>query len=359
MDASGGQFQHLDRRRVARIDLDRERHAIVPQHEVDAEQSSQSERLDQGLADAPPFGLGRSFRLDRPRPEAPRIGERIALSADDLSCHADQGRFTRPSDVDRGEARAVDALLIVRRFCLRIRPDPRADLPASGRGQRLAQPRAVAWQALGIATDARGGQPATAEAVRHGDRVADRAERVAGDPPQRADRGDPIDQVRMVFQAAGIHPGPGHRSRHVMCDPLETEGIVRRLDPGRRGMRRVVAVGEEVEADRGDAGPRGRLPGRPDAGPEDQDGHDRHAREGGARRGPGADPRPVPGPLSRREGSCRLGDLPYSAASILVGSMNFLPSFSVTVPVTLTFLSLLQKPILAWLSLATAFFMSM
>ena len=110
---SQGQLQHLDRRRVARVDLDRKR-LIPAENEIDAEEAPQTERLDERPADRLDAPVGR-FR-QRTGAEAAAIPERRTGVAHVLPRHAERSRAPRNSQEEGREAAALDPPLEIDRL---------------------------------------------------------------------------------------------------------------------------------------------------------------------------------------------------------------------------------------------------
>ena len=149
--------------------------------------------------------------------------------------------------------------------------------------------------------------------------------------------GDSIDEIGTIFDRAGVEPG----SR---LDRLGESGQPDRIGFGYNSFDPAggveVEVGEQIGTGRAetqaDRGERGRSCDRP----EYQKFH-RENSTGRSRKNRRAMVRPS-GPINR------FSPTDYSAFSILVGVMTFLPSFSSTSPVTLVSTVPVQIPLDLW-----------
>ena len=227
----------------------------------------------------------------------------------------------------------------------------------AGRGERLAEPGAVSGQADGGHRAGRRAREAVcgvAKGIRPR-RAGFRARRWtvwAAPICPRAGRQavDPGDQVGAVLQRPGVEPGAGGQGR---ATPEETVGVGvsgptrsrarRRRGRGRRtGRRRRARVprGRPTTPPGRRSAPRirtftrGEIRGRERSGQDAWETRLRAGRWQGARR---AQIRSVPAAVPRRR--C------HSAFSIFVTVMTFLPSFSLTSPVTFT---LIGASFVAW-----------
>ena len=251
---SGRQFQHLDRGRVARVDLHDPRPAVV-QDEVDAEQTEQPAPFAEDRPDR--SNSSRSCRPTSIGPMLPAVAKRRRvqpLDADELLGNAEQSQSSREharrprTSACRQRTPGSSPISIAGRARVGERdPLPRRTL------QRFAEPAAVAGELRCSRLTREGGQARVAQQRLDDGTGRGRHVRHRGPvSPERPDRGHLADQI-----AGG---SPGRR-----CRSTAPAGASRRTFAGRRvsldraadgtrGPSPEVGIGEQVGAPRLEAG---------------------------------------------------------------------------------------------------------
>ena len=284
--ACGRPLEEFHRCRWPRVDLDHFDAAACIDDQIDADETDWLKPLRQNAAEA--FELVNQSIINRwltvggVQSHGAAPGKRACMAPrlpDQLPAHAQQPRESLCETEGRrqggaGHEALPDVLLVecvgsIGGVVCRNGSSPPPDAAAAGAGQRLDEPRAVEWDAVGRGHRLGKRQPRRAGGGCKVHRVAESPDHVARITGEWTHAGDGIDEIGMVFDRAGVAPGSGRRK--ALCRREEAPGISlgsfsRAVchGHGRRGDRLQVEITEEIRSVHGPAVADRRFRQRPD-----------------------------------------------------------------------------------------------